>query len=218
MPKPAPLTSAPSDSALEPPFDPTSWSGAIRVMLALTAVLWVVQIVNALEDYRLDRFGIRPRAIDGLWGVLASPFLHASYGHLLANSAPFVLLGWVILLSGVRPFVIVTAVVVVVGGILTWLAAPAGLIVGVSALVMGWLGYLVARAIFSRRLLWIVIAVLVVFFFGTLLGGLLPSLDNGVSWQSHVFGFAAGVLAAWLLHPRPSRRPARIDHSEGDPA
>jgi membrane associated rhomboid family serine protease len=67
---------------------------------------------------------------------------------------------------------------------------------------MGWLGYLLGRAYFSRRIVWIITAVLVVFFFGTLLGGLFPSVGADVSWQAHVAGFAAGVLAAWLMHPR----------------
>ena len=73
---------------------------------------------------------------------------------------------------------------------------------------MGWLGYLLGRAYFSRRILWIVVAVLVVFFFGTLLGGLLPSVGSDISWQAHVAGFAAGVFAAWLMHPRPIAAPA----------
>jgi membrane associated rhomboid family serine protease len=196
-------------SGTEPPFDPSSWSGALIVMAVLAAGLWALQIVNSGVDYRLDRFGIRPRSIDGLWGVLVSPFLHNSYGHLLANTGPFVLLGWAILLSGVRVFAVVTVIVVVVGGLLTWLIAPSGLIVGASGLIMGWLGYLIARAVFTRRILWIVVALLVFFFFGTLLGGLLPSLDQGVSWQSHLFGFLAGILVGWLLHPR--RRPREVD-------
>jgi membrane associated rhomboid family serine protease len=186
----------------EPPFTPTSWGGALQVMLGLAAVLWIVQIVNAGDGYGLDRFGLRPRTTDGLVGVLASPFLHASYGHLLANTGPFVLIGWAILLSGVRPFLIVSAIVIVVGGLVTWLIAPSGTIVGASGLIMGWLGYLIARAIFSRRIVWIAGAVLVFFFFGGLFGGLLPSLDQHVSWQGHLFGFLSGVLAGWVLHPR----------------
>ena len=89
---------------------------------------------------------------------------------------------------------------------MTWLIAPSvgphGGVVGASGLVMGWLGYLLGRAYFSRRVRWIVVAVLVVFFFGTLLGSLLPSVGSDISWQGHVAGFVAGVFAAWLLHPR----------------
>jgi membrane associated rhomboid family serine protease len=196
-------------SSTEPPFDPTSWGGAIVIMACLGAVLWVVQFANAANDYGFNRFGLRPRQVDGLWGILTSPFLHSGYGHLLSNTAPFVLIGWVLLLSGVRTWVTVTVIVVVVGDLATWVFAPSGVIVGVSGLVFGWLGYLLARAYFSRRLWWIVVAVLVLFFFGTLLGSLLPSLNSQVSWQSHVCGFGAGVLAGAVLHPRRVRRPAQ---------
>ena len=101
---------------------------------------------------------------------------------------------------------------VVLGGLLTWLIAPSGeIIVGASGMVFGWLGYLLARAFFSRRLKWIAVAVLLLVFFSTMLGGLLPSADSNVSWQSHVCGAAVGVAVAWLLHPRASAngRPAR---------
>ncbi len=206
---------APEVSKSEPPFDPTSWSGALITMCALGALLWVIQFLNAAMNYRLDRYGLRPRDITGLEGVLTSPFLHASYGHLIANTAPFVLIGWVVLLSGVRPFLLSSAMIIVVGGLATWLIAPTGIVVGASGLVMGWLGYLVARAVFSRRIMWIVVAVLVVFFFGGLFGGLLPSVNSDISWQGHVAGFAAGVFAAWVLHPRVARARVRSANRPG---
>ncbi|MGI8760197.1 MAG: rhomboid family intramembrane serine protease [Jatrophihabitantaceae bacterium] len=199
-------TQAPST---EPPFDPTSWSGALIVMCSLGALLWAIQVANAVNGQSFDRFGLRPRQIDGLWGILTAPFLHDGYAHLLSNTAPFVLIGWVLLLSGIRTWLIVTGIVVVLGDLLTWLVAPSGLIVGASALVFGWLGYLIARAYFSRKLWWIVVAVLVLFFFGALLGSLLPSFDSQVSWQSHACGFGAGVVAGALLHPRRRHKPNR---------
>jgi membrane associated rhomboid family serine protease len=172
-------------------------------MAGLGAVLWIVQIVNAQDDYRLDRFGVRPREVDGLWGVLTMPFLHASYHHMLSNTVPLVLIGWVLLLAGLRVWAVVTAIVVLGGGMLTWLVGPAHtVIVGASAMIFGWLGYLLARAYFSRRLKWIVVAVLVLVFFGTLLFGLFPTLHSDVSWQAHVCGFVAGIGAGALLHPR----------------
>jgi membrane associated rhomboid family serine protease len=198
----------------EPPIDPTSWSGALIVMLGVAALLWVIQIVNAANDYSLDRFGLRPRRIDGLWGIATEPFLHGSYGHLFSNTLPLVGVGWVLLLSGVRTWLTVSGLVLVVGGAATWLVAPSGshgtdVIVGASGLIFGWLGYLIARAYFSRKLRWIVVAALVLLFFGTLLDGLFPS-DPRVSWQAHLCGFAAGILAGALLHPRrdkATRRP-----------
>jgi membrane associated rhomboid family serine protease len=184
----------------EPPFDPTSWTGALIVMSAVGAAVWIVQIVNAGQHYRLNRFGLQPREIRGLWGVLTAPFLHESYGHMVSDTAPLIAIGWLLLLSGVRTWFTVTVIVAVVGGFATWVVAPHGLLVGSGGVVFGWLGYLIARAIFSRKLRWIAAAAVVLFFFGTLLSNLLPS--EHVSWQSHLCGFAAGVAAGAALHPR----------------
>ncbi|HEV7192581.1 MAG TPA: rhomboid family intramembrane serine protease [Jatrophihabitantaceae bacterium] len=195
----------PSERRREPPFDPTSWSGALIVMGVVTAGLFAIQIVNAGRHYSLNRFGLRPREIDGLWGVLTQPFLHHSYGHLLSNAVPLIGIGWVLLLSGLRTWLTVSAIVVVVGGVAAWLVAPSGVVVGASAMIFGWLGYLLARAYFSRQLKWIFVAVMVLLFFGTLLTSLLPSFDSHVSWESHACGFAAGILAGGVLHQRPHR-------------
>jgi membrane associated rhomboid family serine protease len=189
-------------SASEPPFDPSSWLGALIVMAGVDAVLWIVQLVNAGHHYSLNRFGLEPRRIDGLWGALIQPFLHESYGHLASESLPLVAIGWVLLLSGMRAWLTVSAAVAVLGGALTWLVAPSGLIVGSSGVVFGWMGYLLARAYFSRRWQWILAAIGVLVFFGTYLGSLLPSFDKHASWQSHVCSFAVGIGVAALLHPR----------------
>ena len=117
-------------------FEPTSWGGALIVMVAFAGVLYVVEFIDQAGNLQLDRFGIRPREVAGLWGVLFSPFLHASWWHLISNTAPFIALGWAVLLSGVRTWVVVTAFVILVGGFATWLVAPAGLIVGASGLVL----------------------------------------------------------------------------------
>ncbi len=144
--------------------------------------------------------------MDGLWGIVTQPFLHSSYSHLFSNTVPLIGVGWVLLLSGLRVWLFVTASS-------SWSAAsrpgwwrrPAA-IVGASALVFGWMGYLLARAYFSRRLKWILTAVALLIFFGTLLGNLLPSVDARVSWQSHLCGFLAGCFVGWLLHPRSGAR------------
>jgi membrane associated rhomboid family serine protease len=178
-------------------------------MIAICAVLWVIEIVNQAGHFHFERHGLRPRDVSGLVGVVTAPFLHSGYGHLLANSVPFILIGWVVLLSGIRAFLTSSALIIVAGGIITWLIAPSGLIVGVSGLILGWLGYLLGRAYFSRRFLWIMVAVLALFFFGTLLGGLLPSVGSEASWQGHLAGFVAGVFAAWIMHPRGGRSARR---------
>lgn len=187
------------------------WARALLLMTIAAGVLWVIELVNWAMDHRLDRFGLRPRQLNGLEGVITAPFLHASLWHLVSNTPAFIIIGWAVLLSGQRVWALSTGLIVLVGGLLTWLVAPAGLIVGVSALVFGWLGYLLARAFFARRVLWIIGAVAVGFVFSGLFGGLLPSVNHNISgndsvsqisWQGHLCGFGAGIFVGWLLHPR----------------
>lgn len=172
-------------------------------MLTITAGLWVIEIVNETDGHHLDRFGLTPRMPSGLEGIATMPFLHANAGHLAANMFPFLIVGWVVLVGGTREFLLSTVVIMALGGALTWVVGPSATIVGASALVFGWLGYLIGRAIFTRRIVWIVVAVGMLLFFGGLFTGLLPtSSHNYVAWQAHVCGFAAGVLSGWWLHPR----------------
>ena len=78
--------------------------------------MWAVEVINALDSYSLDRFGIRPRATNGLVGIVFSPFLHGSWGHLIGNTVPFVVLGGVIALSGLARVAAVTLMVAAIGG------------------------------------------------------------------------------------------------------
>jgi membrane associated rhomboid family serine protease len=170
----------------------------------LLAVMWFVEIVNAIDGQRLDGDGIHPRTLNGLPGIVSAPFLHAGFGHLIGNTIPFVLLGLLIALAGARRVVAVTVIVALVAGLGTWLTAPAGTsTIGASGIVFGYAGYLIARGIFTRRILELAIGVLVlVLFGGALLWDLVP--HTGVSWQAHLFGGLGGVAAAWLLD-RPAQ-------------
>jgi membrane associated rhomboid family serine protease len=177
------------------------------LVAAMVALMWVSEIVDLIAGHRLDRYGIQPREADGLAGVVTAPFLHAGFGHLIANTIPFVALGLTIALGGLVRVAAVTALVALVSGVGTWLTAPAGTVVlGASGVVFGYATYLLARGYFDRRLVNVVIAVVVVVAFGgALLGGLLP--HRGISWQAHLFGGVGGVLAARVLRrgaPEPA--------------
>ena len=177
---------------------------ALLILFALVALMWVAEIVDVALDHRLDRYGIEPRDADGLEGVAAAPFLHVGFGHLLANTVPFTVMGAVIALEGARRLVAVTVIVALVSGLGTWLVAAAGTIhVGASGIVFGFATYLIARGIFNRRGGELAVgAVVVLVWGGALLGGLDP--QRGISWQGHLFGAIGGVLAAWgLARERP---------------
>ena len=189
-----------------PPTEPRQDRIAgVQVVLALLAAMWVLEVVDVALDHRLDQYGIEPRDPDGLVGVVAAPFLHADFGHLIANTIPFVTLGIIIGLQGVARVLAVTGIVMLVSGLGTWLIAPDNSIhIGASGIVFGYATYLLARGIFNRDLIEIAIGLGVVAIWGTaLLGGLLP--QDGVSWQGHFFGAVGGVLAARVFaRPRPA--------------
>jgi membrane associated rhomboid family serine protease len=178
---------------------------AIGIVIALVALMWVLEVVDVALDHRLDRYGIEPRDPDGLDGVVAAPFLHVGFGHLIANTLPFVVMGVVIAFEGPLRLVGVTAIVAVVSGLGTWLVAPENTIhLGASGVVFGYATYLIARGLFNRRAGELAIGVgVAVLWGGALLGGLEP--QRGISWQGHLFGALGGLLAAWAL-ARPQSR------------
>ena len=171
----------------------------VKLLAAIVALMWVVEIVNSLDSGRLARDGIYPRDLGRLWGILTAPFLHVSFAHLLANTVPFVFMGLIIALRGAVRLAFVTAIVVVVGGLGTWLIAPAHSdTVGASGIVFGYATYLLARGLFDRSALELLTgAVVGAVWGGALLGSLVP--HYGISWQGHLCGAVGGVLAAWLL-------------------
>ncbi len=188
----------------------------VLLVVAMAAVMWVVEIADQIGGGRLDAYGIEPREIDGLDGVVFAPFLHAGFDHLIGNTIPFVLLGFAIALGGIARVATVTVIVALVGGLGTWLVAPANTVhIGASGIVFGYAAYLVARGIYSRSVMQIVLGVVVLAVWGTtLLRGLVP--EDGISWQGHLFGAIGGVLAARLLHRRAVRAgtegPAALSH------
>jgi membrane associated rhomboid family serine protease len=171
---------------------------------AMAVAMWIVEVVDLVAG-DLDSAGIRPRDPDGLLGIALSPFLHGGFGHLLGNTIPFLILGAAIALGGLARIAAVTAIVAVVGGIGTWIAAPAATVhIGASGLVFGFAAYLVARGAFTRRPLHVAAGLLVLAVYGTtLVLGLVP--EPGVSWQGHLFGALGGAVAARVLHRRTAR-------------
>jgi membrane associated rhomboid family serine protease len=177
-------------------------ANAIPVLVA-SGVMWVEEVVDSVLNGRLDRFGIMPRRLSGLDGILFAPFLHSGFRHLVSNTIPFLLLGLGIAISGVARWVQVTVIVALVGGVGVWLVGRSGSVhIGASGLVFGYLTYLVSRGLFARKPAYLLGGVLAFLAYGGILWGLLPT--PGVSWSGHVFGAVGGVVAAVLLHRRRS--------------
>jgi membrane associated rhomboid family serine protease len=182
-------------------------------IISFVALLYLVEAFDQLNGHRFDDNGIRPLETDGLWGILFAPLLHANWAHLAANTGPALVLGFLVTLAGLSRFLWATAIVWIVGGLGTWLignwGSSCGLEsdhIGASGLIFGWLTFLLVFGFFTRSGWQIVIGLVVLVVYGGVLWGAVPVLNvcGGVSWQGHLCGGIAGVLAAYLLS-RPER-------------
>jgi membrane associated rhomboid family serine protease len=174
------------------------------ILGGFVAAMWILEIVDIALGGALNAYGVRPHQLIGLRGILFAPFLHGSLGHLIANTIPFLILGWFVMLQETSDFFVVTAITMLVSGLGTWLIGPTNSIhIGASGLVFGYLGFLLLRGYFERNVPSILLSLVVGFLYGGTIWGVLP-IQYGVSWQMHLFGFLGGVIAARLL-ARPKK-------------
>lgn len=194
----------PQPTPSQPTRRPAWLVGGITIV-SFVALLYIIEVWDNLTGHRLDYNGIRPLETDGLWGIVFAPLLHSNWQHLIANTGPALVLGFLMTLAGMARFIYATAIVWILGGFGTWLignsGAPAGVEtnhIGASGLIFGWLTFLIVFGFFTRKVWEIVVGVIVLFVYGGVLLGVLPG-TFGVSWQGHLCGAVAGVVAAYLL-------------------
>ncbi len=169
------------------------------ILGGFVAIMWVLEIVDIIFfKQALNAYGIFPREIIGLRGILFAPFLHAGLPHLISNTIPFLVLGWFVMLQETNDFFIVTAITMLVSGVGVWLFGATGLHIGASGVIFGYLGFLLARGYFERNFPSILLSIIVGIFYGGAIWGVLP-MRQGVSWEGHLFGFIGGVIAASFL-------------------
>ncbi|MCW6035507.1 rhomboid family intramembrane serine protease [Spirulina subsalsa FACHB-351] len=188
----------------------------IGILATFVIIFWAIEIINVsglsclvgntgavgrcatrlIGSCNLIRFGIIPHNLIGLRGVLLAPFIHGGFPHLIANTIPFIVLGWLVMLQETRDFWIVTAFTMVVGGLGTWVfGMPCSFHIGASILIYGYLGFLLFRGYYERNFMSILLSIVVFSLYGGVIWGVLPT-QPGVSWQGHLFGLIGGILAA----------------------
>jgi membrane associated rhomboid family serine protease len=173
-----------------------------KTIAGLSAAMIGVHGVNLLTGGYLSNFGIEPRQIGGAYTIATAPLIHADVGHLGSNLAAFIVLGSLVLLQGLRYFVKASAIIILLGGALVWLLGRPGDHIGASGWIFGLWSLSIALAWFDRSPRNIAIALGVLFFYGSMVFGVLPT--NGyVSFESHLFGAIAGVFAAFTLSKKP---------------
>jgi membrane associated rhomboid family serine protease len=163
------------------------------------ALMWIMFLATTVSGDALLSLGIVPRTTTGLRGILFAPFLHGSLAHIVANSIPFVVLGWLVMLRDARHFVPVTLSAMIGSGLMAWLfGAPGSIHIGASGVIFGYLGFLILSGWFARSFLSVLLSFIVTALWGGMVLGVMPG-HAGISWQAHLGGFLGGVLAASMF-------------------
>ncbi len=189
---------------------------AAAVIVAFTALLYLIEALNATVFHgSLANDGIHPRTLTGLPEILWAPLIHVSWAHLIGNTVPVLVFGFLAMAAGIGPWLAVTSTIWLISGLGVWLIGPAGSTVGASGIAFGWLLFLLVRGIFNRSFGQIVISLVLLFYWGSVLWGLLPGRVD-VSWQGHMFGALAGILCAFLVAKANRPKQAAVSGTLGD--
>lgn len=182
------------DQAPSPEF--INWKKILRGPLTLIGVLWVVHLFQALTGVELGTFGVYPRDISGLRGILLSPLIHADFRHLLSNTVPLFLLTVTLLAFYPRVGWRAFWLIYLLTGMAVWLFARPVYHIGASGVVYGLVAFIFWTGIFRRSLKTIVLTLVVTLLYSGYLAGILPN-QEGISWESHLLGGLVGIFVAW---------------------
>ena len=171
-----------------------------KILIVSITIFWAIEVVDFfIFNGSLDRYGIQPHNLIGLRGIIFAPLLHGGFGHLIANTIPFLTLGWLTMIQETSDFYIASIMSALIGGIGVWLfGSPNSVHVGASILIYGYLGFLLLRGYFQKNFPSIALSVFVALAYGSLIWGVFPS-DMRISWQGHLFGFIGGAIAAKMV-------------------
>ncbi len=164
------------------------------------AFLWIVRFAETCFQLPLEQFGIYPRSLHGLPGILASPLIHGSNSHLLSNSLPLLILGTIMFYFYQGIAFRIFLWIYLMTGLWVWAGARSGgaFHIGASGLIYGFVSFLFFAGIFRKDPRLLRISLLVLIFYNGLVWGVFPIADS-ISWESHLLGSLAGITCAWFF-------------------
>lgn len=175
-----------------------SFIRAAKWPLYLLLVMWTLEILEHITGLQFANYGILPRYLSGLKGIITSPFIHGSYGHLANNSIPFLVGATLIVYFYQRVAFSIIAVIWILTGALVWIFAKPALHIGASGVVYGMISFIFWAGVFNRDRQSIVLSLVILFMYSGMFYGVLPN-QPGVSWESHLLGGLVGIVTAYIF-------------------
>ncbi|MFC4698876.1 rhomboid family intramembrane serine protease [Glaciecola siphonariae] len=169
-------------------------------LAVVLALLICIELVNFFSGRWLNHFAIVPRHLDTLVYIFTAPWLHGSLSHFFSNIVTLAVLSYLLMQFSVKRYFLVSILLIVMTGLLVWLFGREARHLGASGVIYGYFAYLLLAGFLSRRFFLAIISIAVLFFYGGMIWGVLPS-QPFISWESHLFGFISGLVLAWVLRP-----------------
>lgn len=180
---------------------------ALVIPFLLTAICWLTYYLDTTQNLELYRYGILPRTIEGLYGIIFTPFIHDAkdISHIINNSMPLLFLGWCLFYFYREVAWKVLLFIWLAGGFWLWLIQDDHYHIGASGVVYGLASFLFYSGVIRRNKHLMALTLLVAFLYGGMIWGIFP-YDIRISWQSHLLGGIAGFMAAWYYRKTGMQR------------
>ncbi|MDP3641793.1 MAG: rhomboid family intramembrane serine protease [Bacteroidota bacterium] len=179
---------------------------SLLIPLAIVIVFWLVKLIENFYHLDFSTSGILPLQIEGLPGILLSPFIHSSYSHLLSNTIPFLILTFALLYFYRNLAYRIFFLIYILSGICVWLGGRESWHIGASGIVYGLASFLFFSGVFRKDANLLTIGIIVVFLYGSMFWGIFP-IKPEISWESHLWGSASGLLLAFYYRHQGPVRP-----------
>lgn len=174
---------------------------SLRFPVVLIAVLWAIQLLQMAFHLELGYWGVYPRTVFGLKGIITHPFLHGGIGHLLSNTPPLLFLTAMVLYFYRRVAIPAIVLIYLLTGLSVWMFGRPVFHIGASGIIYGLVAFVFWNGVFRRNLKSIALAAIVLFYYGSMFMGILPS-QEGISWESHLLGAGSGILVSFWFKNR----------------